>query len=63
MQKRRLGRTELIVSCIGLGAGSPMFMGRYHQGSDTPRAVINRALDEGINFIDTARSYYKSEKF
>jgi predicted aldo/keto reductase-like oxidoreductase len=39
-----------------------MFMGRYHQGSDTPGAVINRALDEGINFIDTARSYYKSEK-
>ncbi|MFC1667749.1 aldo/keto reductase [Candidatus Omnitrophota bacterium] len=62
MQKRRLGRTELIVSCIGLGAGSRMFMGRYHQGSDTPHAVINRALDEGINFIDTARSYYKSEK-
>lgn len=62
MQKRRLGKTELMVSCIGLGAGSRMFMKRGYSGPDTPQAVINCALDKGINFIDTARSYYKSEQ-
>lgn len=62
MQKRRLGRTELMVSCIGFGAGSRMFMERGYRGPDTPQTVINCALDEGINFIDTARSYYKSEQ-
>lgn len=29
---------------------------------DRPSAIINTALNEGVNFIDTARSYYDSER-
>ena len=54
IRKRRLGRTNLWVSELGLGA------------MDTPRspegaATIHSALDAGINFIDTAREYEGSE--
>ena len=58
MQKRRLGRTNLMVSCIGLGGMG--FMSKNYERDDFYR-VINAALDEGVNFIDTARSYYDSE--
>lgn len=51
---RVLGRTGLAVSAVGLGA------------MDTPTstegaATLRRALDLGINFVDTAREYAGSE--
>jgi len=54
LKKRRLGRTGLSVSELGLGA------------MDTPHspeavATIATALDLGIDFIDTARDYEGSE--
>lgn len=57
MQYRRLGRTGLQVSCIGLG-GIPI------QRVDQAEAVrvVRAALDSGINFIDTARGYTDSEE-
>lgn len=57
MQYRRLGRTGLQVSCIGLG-GIPI------QRVDQAEAVrvVRSALDNGINFIDTARGYTDSEE-
>ncbi|MBI2856798.1 MAG: aldo/keto reductase, partial [Chloroflexi bacterium] len=50
IRKRRLGKTGLLVTELGLGA------------MDTPtakegEATLHAALDQGINFIDTARDY------
>lgn len=52
--KRRLGRTGLVVSELGLGA-----MDTPH----SPEAIetVMTALDLGIDFIDTARDYEGSE--
>ena len=53
---RKFGRTGLEVSELVFGAG---FVGGIliHQDDDTRRAAIRRALDGGINWIDTAPSY------
>src|SRR5665811_124205 len=56
MQYRKLGSSDLNVSIIGLGTnnfGNPQRISD-HAGS---AAVINRCLDLGINFIDTADMY------
>jgi aryl-alcohol dehydrogenase-like predicted oxidoreductase len=56
MQVRRLGRTGPTVSAVGLGC-MPM-SGTYGRVSDREGiATINRALDLGINLIDTADVY------
>jgi len=56
MQHRRLGRTELQVSAISLGAA---------RGADDQPSqfidVVHAALDAGVNLIDTAESYGESE--
>jgi predicted aldo/keto reductase-like oxidoreductase len=57
MMKRRLGRTELIVSIIGFGAIKLPLIDR-----ELSAKILNRAIDLGINFIDTARSYGDSEE-
>lgn len=54
LRKRRLGRTSLMVSELGLGA---MNIPDVAQGEET----LRRALDLGINFIETARLYKGSE--
>ncbi len=54
LQRRRLGRTGLMVPELGLGAmDTPT--------SDEGPATLNAALDLGIEFIDTAREYAGSE--
>ncbi len=62
MEYRRFGRTGLQVSVIGLGTGGPSMLG---QGSGVPeeeaRRAVRRALDLGINLIDTAAAYRESE--
>lgn len=62
MEYRRFGRTGLQVSVLGLGSGGPSQLG---QGSGVPeedaRRVVRRALDLGINLIDTAADYKESE--
>ena len=65
MQYRILGKTELRVSVIGFG-GIPIWGSTsvFQYGCvDEPTSikVINHALDLGINFIDTARTYGESE--
>jgi aryl-alcohol dehydrogenase-like predicted oxidoreductase len=53
MRFRQLGRSGLTVSVVGLGANN--FGGRLDLGQS--RAVVDAALDAGINFIDTSDSY------
>lgn len=61
MQYTTLGRTGLKVSVAGLGCGGASKLG-LGTGHDKAHAVgiVQRALDLGINFIDTAQ-YYGTE--
>lgn len=53
-----LGRTGLRVSVAGLGCGGHSRLGQTYGASESESvAVVERALDLGINFIDTARGY------
>ena len=55
MQYRTLGRTGVQVSTLALGAMNFGAIGRT--GQDEATAMIDRALDAGINLIDTADMY------
>lgn len=59
MRYRPLGRTGIQVSTIGLGA--MMFATRMGNSEQESINVIHRALDAGINLIDTADAYEDSE--
>jgi predicted aldo/keto reductase-like oxidoreductase len=50
-ERRRLGRTGLEISVVGIGAG----------GLDGPEPIV-RAVDKGMNYIDTSICYGDSEK-
>jgi aryl-alcohol dehydrogenase-like predicted oxidoreductase len=58
----RLGRTNLMVSPVGLGCGGYSRLG-MREGKDfsTAEGVVKRALDLGINYFDTARAYGTEE--
>jgi L-galactose dehydrogenase len=58
MQFRRLGRTNLNVSLLGLGGGGRSRLGRSSDASleDVTR-LVRRAVDLGINLFDTAADY------
>jgi aryl-alcohol dehydrogenase-like predicted oxidoreductase len=59
MELRELGRTGVKVSPLCLGA---MMFGAWGETDhDKSIAVIHRALDAGINFIDTADVYSRGE--
>lgn len=55
MEYRQIGKSGLKVSEITLGCGSSSFAGRADEA--TAISVIHRALDLGINSIDTAETY------
>ncbi|MAG36441.1 MAG: aldo/keto reductase [Dehalococcoidia bacterium] len=62
MEYRRFGRTGLQVSVAGLGTGGPSNLGQNTGVSETDAIrVVRRALDLGINLIDTAAAYNQSE--
>ena len=62
MELTLLGRTGLSVSVAGLGCGGHSRLGLTNGGSeDQAIAVVRRALDLGINLIDTARAYGTEE--
>lgn len=62
MEYRTFGRTGLQVSVVGLGAGGPSRLGMATGRSEEESiAVVRRALDLGINFIDTAEAYRTEE--
>jgi aryl-alcohol dehydrogenase-like predicted oxidoreductase len=56
MQRRTLGREGLTVSALGLGC---MGMSEFYAGRDDAESIatIHRALDRGIDFLDTADMY------
>lgn len=58
--RRQLGASGLSVSAIGLGC---MGMSEFYGPSDEAEslAVLNRALDIGVNFLDTADMYGSGE--
>lgn len=60
MQMRRLGRTGLKVSTLGFGAGAVGGLMTKGAAADQERAVA-RALELGINYIDTAPLYGNGE--
>lgn len=55
---RNLGNTGLKVSILGFGAGE---IGDLELEDAKVEVILNFALDNGINLIDTARGYYASE--
>ncbi len=57
MEYRSLGRTGVMVSPLCLGT---MNFGKPTNEEESV-AIINRALEAGINFIDTANAYNKGE--
>ncbi|MFE9119953.1 aldo/keto reductase [Streptomyces sp. NPDC007172] len=62
MRYRELGRSGLSVSEIGYGAwgiGESSWVGATE---DESVRALHRALDLGVNFIDTARGYGESER-
>lgn len=57
MQYRRFGKTEMRLSVFSLGTM------RYLSSESNAIATIERAVALGINHIETARGYGKSEEF
>ncbi len=60
MQYRTLGRTGIRVSPFALGA--MMFSTFGNSDQDDVDRLVGRALDAGVNFIDTADAYTGSEE-
>src|SRR5262245_13957530 len=62
MQYRRLGRTNLQVSVLGLAGGGQRRLGRSANASSKDvEQLVRAALDLGVNLFDTAADYGTEE--
>lgn len=59
MKYNKLGKTEMLVSQLGLGGAN---LGGEAVTDQQAELVVHAALELGINFIDTATSYGESER-
>ena len=58
METTTLGRSNLTVSRMGVGAGGPSQIGRKTGLTEAESAdLLRRAFDRGVNFVDTAEGY------
>lgn len=57
MQYRRLGRSGLTVSVVGLGCNNLGRPGTATEGQDGTDAVVHAALDAGVTLFDVADTY------
>ncbi|MFF1569115.1 aldo/keto reductase [Streptomyces sp. NPDC058293] len=62
MRYRELGRSGMSVSEIGYGAWGIGASGWVGATEDESVRALHRAVDLGVNFIDTARGYGESER-
>jgi aryl-alcohol dehydrogenase-like predicted oxidoreductase len=66
LPKSVLGRTGLSVTTLGYGAmevrGSRIWGGRPIEDAEAEQ-ILNAVVDQGINFIDTANDYGRSEEY
>ncbi|MBA3633653.1 MAG: aldo/keto reductase [Acidobacteria bacterium] len=58
MEKRKFGKTDMLVSVLGFGGAE---IGQGATQADVTE-LLNAALDAGLNVIDTAAAYWASEK-
>ena len=62
MNYTNLGNTGLRVSVVGLGCGGPSRLGqRAGKTADDSVRLVRKALDLGVNFLDTAENYGTEE--
>ena len=62
MEYRTLGRTGFEVSLLSLGSGGARVLGQaLGHSQDQQTALVRRALDLGVNLIDTSAQYRDSE--
>ena len=62
MNYTNLGNTGLRVSVVGLGCGGPSRLGqRDGKSADHSARLVRKALDLGVNFLDTAENYGTEE--
>ena len=59
METRRLGRTDLQISTLSIGG---LYTSSLAGGESETRRIMERALELGINAIDTAPAYADSEE-
>lgn len=59
MRRRKLGKTGLDVSELGLGG---LFISSYGSQFEEAKGAVHRALALGVNYIDTAPTYANSEE-
>ncbi len=58
LPSRALGRTGARVSILAFGCGSRFLM---YKDEDSATAILNRAIDSGITYLDTAYAYGDGE--
>src|ERR1700677_1341740 len=59
MRQRPLGKTGIHVSELGFGS---LFTSRLGPGFEQSKSAVHAAIEEGINFFDTAPAYADAEE-